>query len=106
MSMYLWTAASGLLSSILAVILSCILIPVDVLLSLVMPRPKAPEPRTIVITGATSGIGKALAVSYAKAGTTIVISGRSPERLAEAESECKALGAKVICKKVRLCREG
>ena len=105
MSMYLWTALSGYASSIVAFVLSAIIIPIDVVLSLVMPRPAAAEPRTVVSTGATSGIGKALAVSYAKPGSTIVISGRSLERLAETEAECKALGAKVVSKKVRVPRQ-
>ena len=39
--------------------------------------------RLVVITGATSGIGKACAYLYAKNGANIVITGRRAERLSE-----------------------
>lgn len=39
--------------------------------------------KTILITGASSGIGKAMAVACAEAGALLVISGRNKERLSE-----------------------
>jgi NAD(P)-dependent dehydrogenase (short-subunit alcohol dehydrogenase family) len=38
------------------------------------------EPRTIVITGASSGIGRVAAVALAGAGATVAVVGRNPER--------------------------
>lgn len=42
---------------------------------------------TIWITGASSGIGKALALAWAKQGARLVLSGRDRQRLAEVASE-------------------
>lgn len=40
----------------------------------------ATNPQTVVITGGTSGIGKAIALRYAEDGANVVISGRNAER--------------------------
>ena len=45
--------------------------------------------KTIFITGATSGFGKAIAILFAKNGYNIIINGRRKERLAELESQLK-----------------
>ena len=53
--------------------------------------------KTILITGATSGFGKAIAQRFAKEGYTICITGRREERLAELKAELeKQNGVKVI----------
>jgi NAD(P)-dependent dehydrogenase (short-subunit alcohol dehydrogenase family) len=44
--------------------------------------------RRIWITGASSGIGQALAVALARCGNTVVASGRSGERLAATQAAC------------------
>lgn len=49
----------------------------------------------IVITGASSGIGEALARHYARPGLRLSLSGRNAERLALVEDSCRALGAEV-----------
>jgi short-subunit dehydrogenase len=49
--------------------------------------------RSVVITGATSGIGRALAAEYAAAGVTLGLLGRDAPRLAAVEAECQGLGA-------------
>jgi short-subunit dehydrogenase len=49
----------------------------------------------ILITGASSGIGAALALAYAKEGVTLHLSGRHEERLLEVVSQCRAKGALV-----------
>ena len=53
------------------------------------------DPRNIVITGASSGIGAALALAYAQPGRRLALTGRNPERLAEAQAACTAKGASV-----------
>ncbi len=54
---------------------------------------KSPAPRSVLITGASSGIGRALALHYAKGGVFLFISGRNEQRLAETASACRAQGA-------------
>ncbi len=49
----------------------------------------------ILITGASSGLGKALALAYARDGVSVAISGRDRERLAAVAHQCRALGAHV-----------
>jgi len=53
------------------------------------------NPKVIFITGASSGIGKQLAVSYSKPGVNIAITGRNKERLKEVADECTELGASI-----------
>jgi short-subunit dehydrogenase len=48
-----------------------------------------------LITGATGGIGSALAEVYAKPGITLILQGRNGGRLTELERICQAKGAKV-----------
>jgi dehydrogenase/reductase SDR family member 7B len=48
--------------------------------------------KVVVITGGTSGIGKALAVEFGKAGAKIVITGRNPQNLRETEAFLDQLG--------------
>jgi dehydrogenase/reductase SDR family member 7B len=48
--------------------------------------------KVVVITGGTSGIGKALAVEFGKAGARIVITGRNPQNLRETEAFLDQLG--------------
>lgn len=56
--------------------------------------------QSILITGATSGIGEALAVAYAKPGTTLAITGRNAAALSRVVSACEAQGATVRFKAV------
>ncbi len=51
--------------------------------------------RVILITGATSGIGHALAALYAAPDMTLLLTGRNAERLAAIEKLCKDKGAAV-----------
>ncbi|OHC74770.1 MAG: short-chain dehydrogenase [Rhodospirillales bacterium RIFCSPLOWO2_12_FULL_58_28] len=52
--------------------------------------------RSILITGASSGIGEALAMAYAKPGVFLTISGRDEERLEAAAENCRRRGAEVV----------
>ena len=54
-----------------------------------------PNPSSILITGASSGIGKALALHYAKAGVTLHLGGRNQTRLDAVAVSCRAMGATV-----------
>jgi NADP-dependent 3-hydroxy acid dehydrogenase YdfG len=53
------------------------------------------DPRSILITGASSGIGWALALAYAKPGVTLFLGGRDGDRLSKLAVDCAALGASV-----------
>lgn len=52
--------------------------------------------KVIMITGASSGLGGALAKECAKFGASIILVGRNEERLAAIEQECEMLGAKEV----------
>ncbi len=53
--------------------------------------------KTILVTGATSGFGKAIAYRFAKEGYTVCITGRRAERLAEVKQDIEnRYGTKVI----------
>ena len=53
------------------------------------------DPRTILITGASSGIGEALAVAYAGPGINLALTGRDAGRLEGVVAACRARGAAV-----------
>lgn len=53
---------------------------------------KTLKDKTIVITGASSGIGEAMAREYAAAGARVVLGARSAERLAALAEEIRAKG--------------
>lgn len=57
--------------------------------------PGAPAPGAVALTGASSGIGAALALAYAEPGRRLALIGRDPERLATSAAACAARGALV-----------
>jgi len=110
-TMTLWSAGQSLL---LLLVVSYISFPLAALVSLCIfvftgakiaylksqglqeqPTPFS-NPRKILITGASSGIGEGLALSYAKDKATLFLIGRSAERLEPVNKACTDLGAKVF----------
>lgn len=53
------------------------------------------NPKNIVITGASSGLGRALALAYASTGITLHLQGRNSARLEETAKICRQKGAMV-----------
>lgn len=58
------------------------------------PSPNALAGRVILITGATDGIGKALAVATAQLGATVIVHGRSTKKLEAVDDAIKAVNGK------------
>ncbi len=52
-----------------------------------------PAPTSILITGASGGIGAALALAYARPGVRLALTGRDQARLAEVAGACREAGA-------------
>ncbi|MFA5123355.1 SDR family NAD(P)-dependent oxidoreductase [Zavarzinia sp.] len=61
-----------------------------------MAKPPVPHPRSILITGASRGIGAALAEVYAAPGVTLAITGRDAAALATRKAALEAKGARVL----------
>ncbi len=57
---------------------------------------KSFQDKVVIITGASSGIGKACAVQLASLGAHVVIAGRNEEKLKNTENEIKTLGGSVV----------
>jgi short-subunit dehydrogenase len=62
----------------------------------IMPGEITPAPRTVLITGASAGLGAALALAYAEPGRTLVLVARRAEALAGTAARCEAQGADVV----------
>ncbi len=59
--------------------------------------PDYSNPKHILITGASAGIGEALAMHYAAAGVTLSLTGRDATRLQEVADACRERGAGAHC---------
>lgn len=54
------------------------------------------EKKTVLITGATSGIGEACAQRFAKEGCRVIVTGRNQQRLVALKEELEKVGAEVL----------
>ncbi len=67
-----------------------------------MNNPFSLEGKTILITGASSGIGKAIAIECAKMNAQVIVTGRNKDRLEETYSQLNGTGHTMICADLNL----
>lgn len=63
------------------------------------------KPQNILVSGASSGIGKSLALCYARSGVNLFLCGRNQERLSEVKELCQIQGANVLIKNFDVTNE-
>jgi NADP-dependent 3-hydroxy acid dehydrogenase YdfG len=59
-----------------------------------MENKKGFEDQIVVVTGASAGIGRAIAIAFAKEGAHVALIARNKERLEEARKEAEGFGVK------------
>jgi short-subunit dehydrogenase len=68
-----------------------------------VPRPL--DQAVVVITGASSGIGRAAALRFARRGSSLALCSRSREALEEIAGECEGAGAEVVFQELDVSEE-
>src|SRR5438046_533368 len=61
--------------------------------------------KVVVITGASSGIGRATALDFARAGASLALAARRERLLKEVAKECERLGAEAIALDIDTSKE-
>ncbi|SDH23779.1 SDR family NAD(P)-dependent oxidoreductase [Roseospirillum parvum] len=64
--------------------------------------PRRPPPRSVLITGASSGIGAALAEALAGPGVRLALGGRDAARLAEVAERVRARGGEPVVREIEV----
>jgi short-subunit dehydrogenase len=64
------------------------------------------SPRSIIITGASSGLGFSLAMGYAAPGVRLGLVGRDPIRLERIAARCAAQGAEIVTGRLDVAEAG
>jgi NADP-dependent 3-hydroxy acid dehydrogenase YdfG len=94
------TAVIQLVAAVFALLISTIAVFGDAVRSLLCGSRRQAAPKSILITGATSGIGEALAIHYAAPGVTLALTGRKADALAAVTQQCEKKGATVYAKQL------
>lgn len=62
--------------------------------------------KVVIVTGASSGIGAAIAIAYAREGAKVAVVGRNEARLAEVAKQCEQHGKKPLIIKADVSNDG
>ncbi|WP_142847717.1 SDR family oxidoreductase [Telmatospirillum sp. J64-1] len=64
-----------------------------------------PDDKVAVVTGASSGIGRATARTFAEQGTTVILAARRRDGLEEVAAECRSAGGRAMVVPTDVCDE-